>query len=226
MGTSVLSVCSRVFALLILLGPVIALAPVAQASTLDFASLTQLSPRQERMSELLERRFELVLSRHRTSLRSAAERCQAGERSACRLGDWKDFLAEISGDAETDQIRRVHRYVNRFRYVTDQRNWKRPDFWAMPEQLFSKGGDCEDYVIAKYVALRSFGVPAERLRVVVVYDRKKREDHAVLTVFGPSGTLVLDNHYRRIRTWADMSKRYEPYYSLNENSVWIHSAKV
>ncbi|HEY5565474.1 MAG TPA: transglutaminase-like cysteine peptidase, partial [Rhodothermia bacterium] len=70
------------------------------------------------------------------------------------------------------------------------------------------------------------GIPATRLRVVVVYDRKKREDHAVLTVFGPDGTLVLDNRYRRVMTWAEMSNRYMPYYSLNENSVWIHSAKV
>ncbi|TFG62042.1 MAG: hypothetical protein E4H28_08140 [Gemmatimonadales bacterium] len=178
------------------------------------------------MSELLGRRFDLVLSRHQAGLRSAAERCQAGERSACRLEDWEDFLADVSREAETEQVRRVHGYVNRFRYVTDQRNWQRPDFWAMPEELFGRGGDCEDYVIAKCVALRSFGIPAERLRVVVVYDRKKREDHAVLIVFGPNVTLVLDNRYRRVMTWADMSKRYMPYYSLNENSVWIHNAKV
>lgn len=226
MNSSVLSIYGRILCFLLPFGFAIASAPVAQTQTLELASLEQLSPRQERMSELLGRRFELVLARHQASLRSAAERCEAGERSACRLADWADFLADVSGEGETEQVRRVQRYVNRFRYVTDQENWQRPDFWAVPEQLFGRGGDCEDYVIAKYVALRSFGIPAERLRMVVVYDRKKREDHAVLTLFGPNGTLVLDNRFQRIMTWADMSKRYMPYYSLNEDSVWIHSAKV
>ena len=29
-----------------------------------------------------------------------------------------------------------------------------------------------------------------------------------------------------IMSWADMRKRYRPYYSLNENSVWLHGTKI
>ncbi len=116
--------------------------------------------------------------------------------------------------------------MNHYRYRSDQRNWRRPDFWAVPEQLFERGGDCEDYVIAKYVSLRALGIPAERLRVVVVYDRKKRGDHAVLLVSGAHETLVLDNRYKRVVNWVDVRSRYMPYYSLNENSVWIYNTKA
>ncbi len=226
MYISVFRHCGRVLGLLLPIAFAILWSQSAEANRLDFASLTNLSPRLEQKSELLGRRFELVLARHQLSLQRAPGRCQSGERAACRLRDWQDFLTGIVADSEPDQLRRVNRYVNGARYITDRRNWKRPDYWAIPEQLFGQGGDCEDYVIAKYLSLRSLGISAERLRIVVVYDQYRREDHAVLIVSGGEGTLVLDNHYRRVMTWAKLSDRYRPYYSLNERSVWIHSDKI
>jgi len=195
----------------------------AEADVFEALQVTRLSPKLEQKSALLGRRFELVLSRHRAHVEMAPGRCQSGQSSACRLENWQEFLTQISNSNEADQIYRVHRYVNRFKYVTDKRNWRRRDYWAIPEQLFERGGDCEDYVIAKYLSLRALGIDADRLRVVVVYDRKKREDHAVLAVLGPDETVILDNYRRRVMSWTDMQRRYKPYYSLNENNVWIHS---
>ncbi len=226
MYTSVYTHCGRILGLLLPLSLAVLSPQPAEANRLDFASLTNLSPRLEQKSELLGRRFDLVLARHQLSLQRAVTRCQSGERTACRLGDWQDFLTGIVADSEPDQLRRVNRYVNSARYITDRRNWERSDYWAIPEQLFGQGGDCEDYVIAKYLSLRSLGISAERLRIVVVYDQYRREDHAVLAISGAEGTLVLDNYYRRVMTWAKLSDRYRPYYSLNERSVWIHSSKI
>ncbi len=195
----------------------------AKADAFESLQLARLSPKLEQKSALLARRFELILARHQAHVEMAPGRCQSGQSSACRLENWQEFLTQISNSNEADQIYRVHRYINRFRYVTDKRNWHRPDYWAVPQQLFERGGDCEDYVIAKYLSLRALGIDADRLRVVVVYDRKKREDHAVLAVLGPNETVILDNYRRRVMTWADMKRRYRPYYSLNENGVWIHT---
>ncbi len=197
-----------------------------EANSLELVSIQQLTPRQELKSQLLERRFELVLSRHEKGLRKAEARCEAGERSACRLTKWQAFLSEISSATLSDQLYRVNRYINHVRYRTDERNWNRADFWAVPEQFFARGGDCEDYAIAKYVSLRSLGIPAERLRVVVVYDRKIREDHAILVITAPDGIKVLDSNRKRVIDWEESSKRYSPYYSLNEQAVWIHNSKT
>ena len=166
------------------------------------------------------------LSRHEKDLRKAQGRCEAGERSACRLAKWQAFLSEISSAPLSDQLYRVNRYINHVRYRTDERNWDRADFWAVPEQFFARGGDCEDYAIAKYVSLRSLGIPAERLRVVVVYDRKIREDHAVLVITAPDGIKVLDSNRKRVIDWEEARKRYSPYYSVNEQAVWIHNSKA
>ena len=215
----------RILGLGPLLGLALASGQAAQAGTIELAALQQLTPKLEMKSQLLARRFELVLLRHQATIKKAAAGCEAGERGACRLEDWQDFLADIAKEDEADQLYRVNRYMNHYRYRSDQRNWRRPDFWAVPEQLFERGGDCEDYAIAKYVSLRALGIPAERLRVVVVYDRKKREDHAILLVSGATETLALDNKYKRVVSWAETRSRYKAYYSLNEESVWIHATK-
>ena len=212
-----------------LLGPLvfaISTTNTVRAESLELASIQQLTPRLELKSQLLERRFELVLSRHEKDLRKAQGRCEAGERSACRLAKWQAFLSEISSAPLSDQLYRVNRYINHVRYRTDERNWDRADFWAVPEQFFARGGDCEDYAIAKYVSLRSLGIPAERLRVVVVYDRKIREDHAVLVITAPDGIKVLDSNRKRVIDWEEARKRYSPYYSVNEQAVWIHNSKA
>ena len=69
-------------------------------------------------------------------------------------------------------------------------------------------------------------LPGERLRIVVLYDQKRREDHAVLLVSGANETLVLDNKRKRVIPWLELRERYKPYYSLNETSVWFHATKA
>lgn len=217
---------ARVFGVASVLALASMFARPAQADTIELAALPQLTPKLELKSERVARRFELVLRRHDIALRKAAADCAAGERGACRLEDWRGFLSQIAKEDEGEQLYRVNRYMNTYRYRTDQRNWQRPDYWAVPAQLFERGGDCEDYAIAKYLSLRALGVAAERMRVVAVYDRKEREDHAVLLVSAGDETLVLDNKLQRVVSWADIRARYQPYYSVNEISAWIHSTRA
>jgi len=216
----------QILSLVIPFGFALVTANPGLANSLDLMPIQELTPRLQLKSQLLKRRFELVLLRHESGLRQAEARCEAGERPACRLKDWQEFLRDLSSAAFPDQLYRLNRHVNYVRYRTDERNWHRPDFWADPAQFFDRGGDCEDYAIAKYVALRALGVPAERLRVVVVYDRKNRGDHAILAISGPDGVMVLDSNRKRVIDWEETSKRYTPYYSLNEEAVWIHKSET
>lgn len=203
---------------------VISLMPLSQghAADDDLALAAPSSPGLERKIKGLGDRLRLVFSRHERSLLSAANDCGEGARDACRLADWQDFVSSLGSEPENQKILAVHRYVNSARFIPDARNWERPDYWAIPKELFGRGGDCEDYVIAKYLSLRRLGIPTHRLRIVVVYDASRREDHAVLAVESGEETLVLDNHYRRVRTWETVREDYKPYYSLNEDAVWIH----
>ena len=198
----------------------------AAAAERDFTSVASLSPNLERYSQRVGNRFRIIRSRHERSLRLAEEACGAGKRSACRLKDWQEYLGDIAANSEREQLQLVNRYVNSAAYIPDPRNWERRDYWEIPLELFARGGDCEDYVIAKYLSLRQLGVAAERMRIVVLQDLRRREDHAVLTVDSGDGLMVLDNNYRQVRTWDELRSEYVPYYSLNENSVWMHRARI
>ena len=76
---------------------------------------------------------------------------------------------------ETDNasIVETQERINRLPYVPD------PDgIWKAPVDFYREGGDCEDFAIAKYFALRHLGV--DNLTIVLGYDTKKRLRHAVL----------------------------------------------
>ena len=51
-----------------------------------------------------------------------------------------------------------------------------------PGEFLHRGGDCEDYALAKYLALRALGFAAADLRIVALSDAARGLHHAVLTV--------------------------------------------
>lgn len=78
-------------------------------------------------------------------------------------------------------------------YTSDLVQHGREDVWSAPLATFASGmGDCEDYAIAKYVALLEAGVAEEDLRIVIV-DERWSGLHAVASVRSGDAWLVLDN---------------------------------
>lgn len=117
---------------------------------------------------------------------------------------------------------KVNDLVNQVRYVTDSRNYGKTDYWATPVEFFEKGGDCEDYAITKYTALRALGVPENRLRIAIVQDLQKNIPHAILIVYTDNGAVVLDNQIKTM-TSADRISHYKPIFSINRTAWWLHT---
>ncbi len=134
---------------------------------------------------------------------------------SCGLLDWALFLLKLEELGEMEQLSKVNAYVNAVRFREDRENWGRSDYWAGPGEFFARGGDCEDYAIAKYISLRRLGYPAERLRVVVLRDQRRRQSHAILAVDHNGKTLVLDNLDTEIRDWKD-KLNYQAVYAVGE----------
>jgi predicted transglutaminase-like cysteine proteinase len=97
-----------------------------------------------------------------------------------------------SGRARLDE---ANRGVNAaIRYVTDSTQYGEVDRWSAPLATFATGkGDCEDYAIAKFVALRHAGFPGDDLRVVFVRDDVIGQDHAVLAARIDGRWWILDS---------------------------------
>lgn len=143
--------------------------------------------------------------------------------AAPRMQMWQAALQSFKSLPVEEQVRAVNDYVNQVRYVEDSVNWGKSDYWATPIEFFSRGGDCEDYAIAKYASLRALGFSTDQLRIAVVQDKIKNIPHAVLIVYTEEGTYVLDNQNRRAEQVQNVT-RYKPVYSINSSSWWLHKS--
>src|SRR6188474_3762099 len=115
------------------------------------------------------------------------------------------------------------RVNNAIRYTSDMTQWGTPDEWSAPlaagKGSFDTGlGDCEDYAIAKYVALRAAGIPTKHLRVLLVRDNIARLDHAVLAANEDGHWYVLDNRWTAAVEDSDV-RRFTPLFALDDQGV-------
>lgn len=121
-----------------------------------------------------------------------------GDRERCASPAALRFLAIVDIARARDgraRLGEVNRAINlAIRPMSDQAQYGEMDVWTSPLTTFAHGaGDCEDYAIAKFVALNQAGVSADDLRIVIVRDSLRGEDHAVVAARLNEHWLLLDN---------------------------------
>jgi predicted transglutaminase-like cysteine proteinase len=154
----------------------------------------------------------LILDRCRTH----AEFCPAPAAQFLLL---IDAVTSKSGLAELDEANRA---VNAaIRYVTDLVQYGETDRWSAPLETFAtRKGDCEDYAIAKYVALEESGFPSDDLRLVLARDRAVRQDHAVLAARLGDRWLILDSDRAELIEDASASN-FTPLFAMDHHGVHL-----
>ncbi|WP_454624427.1 transglutaminase-like cysteine peptidase [Bradyrhizobium cenepequi] len=146
-----------------------------------------------------------------------------GDREGCVSPAALKFLAVVDDAKARDgraRLGEVNRAVNlAIRPADDLVQYGAIDVWASPLTTFANGaGDCEDYAIAKFVALRLAGMAPEDLRIVIMHDALRGEDHAVTAARLDGQWLTLDN--RRMMMVADTDVRnYRPTFVVDEAGV-------
>jgi predicted transglutaminase-like cysteine proteinase len=122
------------------------------------------------------------------------------------------------------RIETINRAINSsIRYVSDLQQHGSLDHWSAPLTTFAAGrGDCEDYAIAKYVALRLAGVATDDLRLLLVRDRVAG-DHAVLGVRDGERWLILDNRHLVIHD-SETLPHFTPLFALDHQGVKLFAA--
>lgn len=130
---------------------------------------------------------------------------------------------QVAGLSDRDMLKLVNRTVNgAMTYKSDAAIWGTSDYWATPSEMARKGaGDCEDFALAKYWALRSLGVPDEKLQLVLLQDTRRQLFHAVLVAHLGSGSYVLDNVSNRLLVDTDIAQ-YQPIMSFAGERSYIH----
>jgi predicted transglutaminase-like cysteine proteinase len=157
----------------------------------------------------------------------ALAQCQAmPERCASPAAQkYLALIAESRKLSGRGKIDRINRAINAaVRYTSDLAQHGVLDLWSAPLATLASGqGDCEDYAIAKYVALRAAGFAADDLRLVLVRDRQARQDHAVAGVRHDGRWLMLDNRHDVLLENKD-AWHFTPLFALDREGVKLFAA--
>lgn len=138
------------------------------------------------------------------------------------INEFKSQIEFLKGLPMNKMVAGVNDIVNRIPYINDSDIYGKSDHWATPMEFIKNGGDCEDFAITKYVALRALGVPEERMRVLVLQDLQKNIPHAILIVYTDNGPVLLDNQIKTV-THLDRVSHYKPIFSINREGWWLHT---
>ena len=146
-----------------------------------------------------------------------------GDRERCASPAALQLLAIVDNARAREgraRIGEINRAINlAIRPMSDLAQYGQADVWSSPLVTFAHGaGDCEDYAIAKFVALGLAGISPDDLRIVVVHDTVSGEDHAVAAARLDGHWLTLDN--RRMAMVEDANARnYRPLFVIDQHDV-------
>ena len=139
------------------------------------------------------------------------------------------FLAIVDeGRARNGRARigLINRAINlAIRPMSDFAQWGVADHWSSPLETFLTGrGDCEDYAIAKYVALIEAGVAERDVKLLLQRDLTANQDHAVVATRLDGAWIVLDNRWFALAQDVELreivpQRRMVPLFVLDRESV-------
>src|ERR1700757_1770913 len=146
--------------------------------------------------------------------------CRAQKPCPAPARELLDIVAEGSDQAGRARVGLINRAVQlAITPTTDEAQWGVKGHWSSPlETLQTHRGDCEDYAIVKYVALRADGLSDGDVKIAVVRTLFPDEYHAVTAARVNGEWLILDNRWLTLVRDTDMMRSI-PKFVLDENGV-------
>ncbi|MEH6630459.1 MAG: transglutaminase-like cysteine peptidase [Halopseudomonas aestusnigri] len=134
---------------------------------------------------------------------------------------WRKIIHAAKNMSRRQKLNTVNKFFNRWPYKLDSEVYGVSEYWASPNQFMRTSGDCEDYSIAKYYALKALGFKDSEMRIVILKDRIRGIGHAVLAIYEKNDILILDSLSNLILTHTKY-RHYVPQYSMNATTRWAH----
>ncbi len=148
-------------------------------------------------------------------------------RASCQSRAALEFLAIVESGrklAGRARLGEINRAINlKLKPKSDLALYGADDVWSPPLATLAIGaGDCEDYAIAKFVALQEAGVSPDDLRILIVRDDLREEDHAVVAARLDGNWLMLDNRHM-VMVEDKRVRRYRPVFLVDRDGVKLYS---
>jgi len=148
-------------------------------------------------------------------------------RTSCQSPTALQFLAIVDSGRILEgraRLGNINRAINlQLKPMSDLALYGAEDVWSPPLATLAMGaGDCEDYAIAKFVALQEAGISPDDLRIVILRDDHREEDHAVVAARLDGNWLMLDNRHMAMVEDHDL-RRYRPIFLVDRDGVKFYS---
>ena len=144
------------------------------------------------------------------------------------LTQWKNLSKRMPSWTAVEKLQNINGFFNRWRSIDDLKNYGTEEYWATPEEFLEKGGgDCEDFAIIKYLALRYFGWPEQNLWLLLGKKHTVGSFHAVLAARTGERKFILDNLSRPPYLLIPEEKymrNFTPFYAMNCLGIWLLTA--
>ena len=141
-----------------------------------------------------------------------------------RVNAWRQLIDRGRDWSDQRQLTAANDFINQNQFVDDIIHWNKEDYWATPLQtIVTKGGDCEDFAVAKYFTLTEMGMSADKLRLTYVKALTLDQAHMVVSYYASPNEipLVLDNLDPVIRPATERDDLL-PVYSFNGDGLWLN----
>jgi len=140
------------------------------------------------------------------------------------------LLVRLEKSSTKKKLEKVNDFFNAVKYKSDKSIYGVSDYWATPIEFLARDkGDCEDYVIAKYFALKHLGISSSKMYLSYVRLKNSTVAHMVLTYYETpkSEPLILDNIRRIIypaskRTDLKLIYNFNPKILKNGSKTTAH----
>ena len=151
-----------------------------------------------------------------------------GDRERCVSPAALQLLAIVDNARAREgraRLGEINRAINlAIRPMSDLAQYGQIDVWSTPLVTFSTGaGDCEDYAIAKFVALRLAGISPDDLRIVIMRNALRGEDHAVVAARLDGHWLTLDNN-RMAMVEDAYVRNHRPLFVIDQHGVMKYAS--
>ncbi len=163
--------------------------------------------------------------------RAVIARCRVAPRE-CGSTPALQFIALVdqgNGFSGLARIGHINRAVNFAIRAADEREPAHRDAWTSPLAALAAGaGDCKQYAVLKYAALREAGFALADLRIVIVKQRLRPEMHAMVAVRHAGRWLMLDNRTLAMVDSGKLRAIYTPLDTLDARGVrqFIHAPRL
>jgi predicted transglutaminase-like cysteine proteinase len=148
-------------------------------------------------------------------------RCRVHEACPAVAQSLLNIIAEGTDRSGIARVGLINRAVDlAITPTSDEAQWGVADHWSAPfETLQTHRGDCEDYAIVKYAALLQAGLYRDDVKIVLLRNLLRKEDHAAVAARVDGHWLILDNRNLELVHDTKMVGSI-PKFALDEDGAW------